>query len=379
VVNGVRFPRLAPRASPFHVDAASATAVSLVVPHHHEVQYFLFVSAANAPSLTHVLAAEQYNQYHYGSDTCQSFLDYVQDSRDEPFPFVFTLDHTFGAEVEMPLWDADDSGNRPSAQRMMGWVDAALGDGGLSSLCAGGHYAEADRMLRQRVRQRSFNIESIRSSSAIGVLVASLAIEGYYDLTQQLHQLIRTYGKRSYIIYVGHLNEFKLANFVDTVDCFVAVACPNSRSGHFPCKRDNYIKPVVSPAEVLVALTSSDTDEDAVSQYGRAAIYSTSIEDSLRAIREAVADRKKVLAERDAGELTNEEAERWSVSGALVRVGNMGGSLTTQSSSQGALTRLYEREYVGLDPRVGQTPVQAAIVHGKSGIARGYAREREGQ
>lgn len=69
-----------------------------------------------------------------------------------------------------------------------------------------------------------------------------------------LHKFIRSCHKRSYIIYIGHLNEFKLANFVDTVDCFVAVACPNNRECYFPTKDDNYLKPVVSPFEVLAAL-----------------------------------------------------------------------------------------------------------------------------
>lgn len=379
VANGVRFHRIATRAASRHADAASPSAADISAPTRHEVQYFLFVSPTNAPSLVQVLAAEQYNHYHYTSEACQSFLGFVEDSTDVVLPFVCTMNNSFGEGAEMQLWDGEGDGCRyPSVEKVRRWVDVALGDHWPSSLCTG-DYMEADRMLRQRVRQRSFNIESIRASGAIGILVASLAIEGYYDLTQQLHQLIRAYGKRSYIIYVGHLNEFKLANFVDTVDCFVAVACPNSRSGHFPCKRDNFMKPVVAPAEVLVALTSSDTDEDAASQYGRAAVYSTSIECSLEAIRSALVARRQALEERDTTQLSVEEADRWSTSGALVHVGHTSGVLTTQSTSQGALTRLYEREYIGLDPRVGETPVQAEIIDGKSGIARGYAKERMDQ
>ncbi|KPA81067.1 hypothetical protein ABB37_04428 [Leptomonas pyrrhocoris] len=379
LVNGVRFRRLRTG------DEA-----------RQEVQYLLFVGAAGSSALVHVLTAEHYNEFHY-SDACRAFLEW--DSGDEgasSVPVVTVVNNTFCA-------DCDASGNkeREALQALIvsptsdpnfrlhlkssasAWLSVVLTDG-VSALLTG-DYVVAQQALQRRVRQRAFNIESVRASTAIGILVASLAIEGYYELTQQLHQLIRAYGKRSYVIYVGHLNEFKLANFVDTVDCFVAVACPYSRQSHFPEKRDNFMKPIVSPAELLVALTTAD-DTDAGKQYGMAAVYTTSFEAVLRVLTAAVQARKAEVACRAGGDEESsqrwreEEEERWASSGALVRAGGAAnGALTVQANSQGALSRLYEREYVGLDPRIGQTPVQSEVMEGKHGIARGYAKEREEQ
>lgn len=381
LVNGVRFRRLRTSSGPCQ-----------------EVQYFLFFGAAGSAALVHVLTAQQYNDFHY-TDACRSLLEWDSGEEATTVPVVSVVNNTFGVDSDsgdaelaaLQSASASASSSSPvlpehaTAQvdaRVKAWLSAVLSDG-VSALLTG-DYVVAQQALQRRVRQRAFNIESVRASTAIGVLVASLAIEGYYELTQQLHQLIRAYGKRSYVIYVGHLNEFKLANFVDTVDCFVAVACPYSRQSHFPEKRDNFMKPIVSPAELLVALTTTD-DSEGEALYGMAAVYTTSFETALGVLRNAVRVRKLEMDSRARGDAESEqrrkdEEERWASSGVLVRAGGSGGGvLTVQESSQGALARLYEREYVGLDPRIGQTPIQAEVMEGKHGIARGYAKEREEQ
>ncbi|CBZ30048.1 conserved hypothetical protein [Leishmania mexicana MHOM/GT/2001/U1103] len=381
LVNGVRFPRL--------LSSSSSPAPS------HEVQYLLFIGAVGSSALVHVLTAEQYNQFHY-SDLCREYLAWDGGAEVSNVPVVCVLDSSFGdtAGTREQLHNVSkclaEAGASPSASLELTdavhhWVSAACADGVAAALVTGDGM-RAQQMLQRRMRQRAFNIESVRASSAIGILVASLAIEGYYEVTQQLHQLLRAYGKRSYMIYVGHLNEFKLANFVDTVDCFVAVACPYSRQGHFTEKRDGFMKPIVSPAEVLVALTSTD-DTQADEQYGMVAVYTTSFQAVLPLLKRAVQSRRSELESRAGGtdadtqHRQNVEEGQWTSSGALVRasLGSGGDALIVQGSSQGALARLYEREYVGLDPRVGQTPIQADILEGKHGIARGYAKEREGQ
>ncbi|KAK7201353.1 putative diphthamide synthesis protein [Novymonas esmeraldas] len=399
LVNGVRFPRVAssssssPSSPPPAVVAAAAA-----VPSLHEVQYILFFGAAGSSALVHVLATEQYNQFHY-SDLCREYLDWDGDGDDAGVPLVSVVDDTFGTtmnggqRVRDALRCAGEAGAASAesatavAEAVQQWVSTACAGGSLASALVTADCVHARHALQRRVRQRAFNIESVRASSAIGILVASLAIEGYYEVTQQLHQLLRAYGKRSYVIYVGHLNEFKLANFVDTVDSFVAVACPYSRQSHFPEKKDGFMKPIVSPAELLVALTSAD-DAAADELYGMAAVYTTSFDAVLRVLRAAVVSRRREIESRAGGtdadgeRKRREEEERWASSGALVRTGGGsggGGAMTVQASSQGALARFYEREYVGLDPRVGQTPVQTEVLDGKHGIARGYAKEREEQ
>ncbi|KPI89839.1 hypothetical protein ABL78_1008 [Leptomonas seymouri] len=376
LVNGVRFHRL--RGSDYAKQS---------------VQYLLCIGAAGSSALVHVLMAEKHNAFHY-SDACREFIEWDSGDEEISVPVATVVNNSFGADSDcgnkeretlkalIQSATADAPHSAALRDSVSAWLSAILTDG--VSVLLTGDYVTAQQVLQRRVRQRAFNIESVRASTAIGILVASLAVEGYYELTQQLHQLIRAYGKRSYIIYVGHLNEFKLANFVDTVDCFVAVACPYSRQSHFPEKRDNFMKPIVSPAELLVALVTSE-DTEAEQQYGMAAAYTTSFETVLHVLRDAVQARKEEMARRAKGDEESnrrrqEEEERPALSGALVRAGGTAnGALTVQDNSQGALARLYEREYVGLDPRVGQTPVQTEVMEGKHGIARGYAKEREEQ
>nr|CCM18699.1 hypothetical protein, conserved [Leishmania guyanensis] len=379
-VNGVYFPRVSSSSSSLEPS--------------HEVQYLLFIGAVGSSALIHVLAAEQYNRFHC-SDLCREFLEWDGSAEVSDVPVVCALDNTFGCAKEteeqvhnvLKCLAASDAScvSLELAETVHQWVSATCADGVAAALVTR-DCMRAQQALQRRIRQRAFNIESVRASSAIGILVASLAIEGYYEVTQQLHQLIRAYGKRSYVIYVGHLNEFKLANFVDTVDCFVSVACPYSRQSHFPEKRDGFMKPIVSPAEVLVALTSTD-DADASELYGMAAIYTTSFQTVLRVLKGALQARQREIepraggADSDAQQRQSVEEDRWACSTALIRAGtgSGGGTVILQGSSQGALARLYDREYVGLDPRVGQTPIQAEVLQGMHGIACGYAKEREGQ
>eukprot|EP00796_Vickermania_ingenoplastis_P008423 gene8423-5903_t len=343
-INGVRFPML-----------------SAGSPERNDVQIFLFVGPSGSSHLLHLNGVLQYNQFHY-SDAQQQLLD----AFNEVAPSISVLHEATIADTEgvqeANTWLLEHSKsleNTPEkvaqeyAEQLMGgnFVDAVSSDPAV---------LKGQMDYQRRIRQRDYNIEMLRASGAIGILVVSLSIEGYYDVTMQLHKLIRLSQKRSYIIYVGHLNEFKLSNFVDTVDCFVAVACPNSRASHFPQKSDGYMKPVVSPAEVLIAL--SDDEE----KYKVPAAFNTALEYILDPLQRAI-HQKEAQAK-----LGQDNQEDWRESAQLVRAAT---SLTCAGDGSGALAKLYERSYVGLDPRVGATPVQQNIAQGKEGIARGYKTE----
>ncbi|RNC61841.1 putative diphthamide synthesis protein [Trypanosoma cruzi] len=329
------------------------------------LQYFLFVGGSNASLLIHLLDVHQYNLFHYPEELRETAFTSGN-------PHVLTiLDEDFGCGSDAgTLGDAEskdgqnDDDDDDSVRRM----DAALEvhfDRNKGKLIA------IQTTLNKRIRQRAFNLELIRCSSAVGIIVASLAIEGYYETTSLLHQLLRAHGKRAYIIYIGHLNKYKIANFVDTVDCFVSIACPNSREGHFPSKEDDFPKTVVSPIEVLVALRTEDGDSPL---FGHPAFYNTTLDTVLPLLREAMLAVESERAERKTAVIA---VPMGSGSGAsLIRAS--AGVVATQGAN-GALHRLYERSFVGLDPKKGQTPVQEGILEGRHGIARGYASEREQQ
>jgi len=219
--------------------------------------------------------------------------------------------------------------------------------------------AQSNKAAQTRLRQRMYNIETVVASSSVGILVATLAIAGYRETAELLKKLIRKSGRRAYIIYVGHLNEYKLANFVDSMDCFVAVSCPNARECHFPTKSDNYIRPVVSPAEILIALN--------VIPFDHPHTFSTDFSPILQILQQAE-------TELLVHPTTQEDA---SMSAALVP--HRSGALTVGTGSAGSIQRLNERAYIGLEVLQGQTPIQSSIENGRNGIARGYEAEKAQQ
>ncbi|KEG14130.1 putative diphthamide synthesis protein [Trypanosoma grayi] len=323
---------------------------------HTTLQHFLFVGPSNASLPLHLLNVHQYNLFHRPEALREAVCD-----TDGPAALTI-LDESFGRSSEARLTtQASALGNNAA-------TDAAL-EAYFSHSTSG--FAVVQVALNKRARQRAYNVELIRSSAAVGIVVASLAIEGYYETTMLLHKLLRAYGKRAYIIYIGHLNQYKIANFVDTVDCFVAIACPNSREGYFPGKDDGFSKPIVSPVEVLLALRTEDGDSPL---YGHRAVYSTTFDCVLPPLREAM---QAIESDRAKEKTATVALPQEGGSGAaLIRAS--AGTLTTQGAN-GALIRLHERTFVGLDPKTGQTPVQAEILQGHHGIARGYATEREQQ
>lgn len=348
VINGVRFPRAGTK----------------------ELQYFLFVGPSSAFLPLHILNVHQHNLYHYS----QELREVAFEANESP-PALIIMDESFGL--------TGDGGNllSPLNDTARGDIDDATLETVLSTCSSGdgysiaadifsgdtcfrnAGYAKLQMVVDKRSKQRAFNIELIRATSAVGIVVASLSIAGYYETTMLLHKLLRAHGKRSYIIYIGHLNEFKIANFVDTVDCFVTIACPNSREGHFPEKKDGFPKPIVSPVEVLLALRAEDVDSPL---YGHPAVFSTTFDSILPLLRNEV--------EAATGSQKRKEEQRGDCT-TLIRT--MAGTVMTHDGGGSALDRLYQRTYVGLEPRTGQTPVQTQIEKGRHGIARGYATEKE--
>ena len=205
---------------------------------------------------------------------------------------------------------------------------------------------QALRAVDQRLHKRMYNVEALKTAQAVGILVCTLSIQRYRESAELLKRTLRRAGKRCYVIYIGHLNEFKVANFADSIDCFCVIACPHSRVAQFPAKGDNMMKPLCSPVEVLISLGYADFDDPEA--------FTTDFAACCQA------------AENMAGPSITMGDEAGS--GALVKT--VGG---------GAVAHFESRTYKGLDARVGETAVQREIVEGRSGIARGYATERESQ
>lgn len=209
--------------------------------------------------------------------------------------------------------------------------------------------------IHARYRQRMFNVEAVKKASAVGIVVSGAGLRDARPLAESLRTLLIRSGRRAYVIYVGCINPQKLANFADSLDCFVVIACAASQVANFGKKSDGFMKPLVSPVEALLALDAIDWSDPAS--------FATRGDLVLRAAERAC---RLAVDSTDGAPATGGQlvAQR----PLNVAVVQMGGS--------SALQRLAERQWTGLDPAVGATPIQREIVEGRSGIARGYEREQ---
>ena len=238
--------------------------------------------------------------------------------------------------------------------------------------------------VKRRIRQRVFNTEKIIDATAVGILVTTVNLSGGREIAENLRTLLIRSGKRAYIIYVGHLNEFKIANFADSLDVMVGISCPDSREVHFTAKDDNFMKPMVSIGEVLIALKLVDFSDPAA--------FTTDFTQVACLLFDAVAKQRRMLEEhvnsktnhdKKVSDSDEENDDRKKKEGALIIL-NSGDSralliarpnnlaLAKSGSTNSAVQRLQAREYCGLETRVGETPIQSEIFLGKKGIARGY-------
>ena len=240
------------------------------------------------------------------------------------------------------------------------------------------------RAAQQRVRQRLFNIETIRSATSVGIVVLTLAVEGYRAAVDHLRHLLRSHNKRCYVIYVGYLDAAKLANFEGSVDCFVAVACPHARCAHFPTKDDGLLKPLVGLVEAVLALMP---EEEAQKQLLCPDCYTTAFPSTILCGSTSKTDRHDFDEGPTAASVCTCGCRGGDGSctcgGSHSPTGptsddSHGGALIADTRSNAlvtagrtALQRLNERTFCGLDSTRG-TEVQPAVVQGKRGIARHY-------
>ncbi|MES1912358.1 MAG: hypothetical protein MHM6MM_004645, partial [Cercozoa sp. M6MM] len=199
-------------------------------------------------------------------------------------------------------------------------------------------------------------------------LTGTLSVANYLDIVQHLRDLIRSAGKKAYVISVGKLNVPKLANF-SHIDIFCLVACPLASI----VDTTDYFSEIATPIDVELALVPHRewTGE-----------YSTDFRQVLQEGR---------LRTREPSEKSHELSNQEDLD-AGVRFNALTNSIvpavTTTAMSSGsdsqALVAMQEKQlqaahehfstltYRGLEPRVGETPV-ATIERGLHGTSQGYS------
>ncbi|KAI5808508.1 putative diphthamide synthesis protein-domain-containing protein [Peziza echinospora] len=107
------------------------------------------------------------------------------------------------------------------------------------------------------LRRRYALLTHLRTASIIGILISTLSVKNYLPLITLLKTLIRSAGKKSYLVVVGKVNVEKLANFAE-IEGWVGIGCwEQGVVGGALTSADGgraYFRPVVTPWELGVAL-----------------------------------------------------------------------------------------------------------------------------
>ncbi|CCC12962.1 hypothetical protein SMACR_06104 [Sordaria macrospora] len=108
----------------------------------------------------------------------------------------------------------------------------------------------AQRLLGRRYAR----LLSLTTAGIIGILVNTLSVSNYLSSIDSIRKQIAAAGKKSYTMVVGKLNPAKLANFAE-IDGWVVVGCWESSLIEDDA---GFYKPVITPFELELALTSDD-------------------------------------------------------------------------------------------------------------------------
>jgi len=104
----------------------------------------------------------------------------------------------------------------------------------------------ANLMLRKRYNL----ILKAKEAEVFGIIVGSLSISNINDILNQTKNLIQSKLKKCYIFLLGKITMEKLSNFVEFIDCFILLACPECSNHDLKA----LMKPIINPIDLFFAL-----------------------------------------------------------------------------------------------------------------------------
>lgn len=113
--------------------------------------------------------------------------------------------------------------------------------------------------INRKLMKRFYMIEKAKDAHIVGIVVGTLGITDYLQTINQLKDMVKKAGKKSYTFVVGKLNTAKLANFME-IDIFVLVACAENSL----LDSVDFYKPIITPYELEIAC---NTDRDWTADY----------------------------------------------------------------------------------------------------------------
>mmetsp|Transcript_12830 Transcript_12830/g.26999 ORF Transcript_12830/g.26999 Transcript_12830/m.26999 type:complete len:714 (-) Transcript_12830:133-2274(-) len=245
--------------------------------------------------------------------------------------------------------------------------------------------------IRRQLKRRFFLTQKARDASVFGILVSNLSQQHLVDVVKSLQKIIQDADRTAYAFAVGKINPAKLANFAE-IETFVMVAC---RENSLLDQEREYPIPVVTPMELEIALENL--------QWGMQA-YSLDCQDVMIRLEEQERQKKLGACSGNDGENSNAkdsrnaennddddenhynddsdapyfsmitgryESRKSKASSDDLNLAALPGRGQVTEYKSEAANFLKQREYQGLESKVGQTEAKAAVL-GMRGIASDY-------
>jgi len=290
---------------------------------------------------------------------------------------------SFGGEEKGNLVVAGRSCNLPAGSSVDEWKVLYIGEEGMTltnlmlvlNRCSFYTYNPRTQIFRQetlnvnqQLRKRYYLIEKAKDAKLIGILVATLGVANYLEVIERIKEIITRAGKKYYTFVVGKLNPSKLANFPE-IDCYTIVAC--SENSLIDCKE--FYRPVITPFELEVALNSARTwTGDYITDFQQLLPGASNYVELDTNGDGNEADVSLVSGRIRNLQLRTDLSDQQQVESNQLLRSNPG----VLSALPSASDYLIQRQWQGLSPRVGETPVTVASV-GRKGLAAGYCNEGE--
>eukprot|EP00551_Chaetoceros_affinis_P004640 CAMPEP_0203679988 /NCGR_PEP_ID=MMETSP0090-20130426/37724_1 /ASSEMBLY_ACC=CAM_ASM_001088 /TAXON_ID=426623 /ORGANISM="Chaetoceros affinis, Strain CCMP159" /LENGTH=588 /DNA_ID=CAMNT_0050547859 /DNA_START=120 /DNA_END=1886 /DNA_ORIENTATION=- len=241
------------------------------------------------------------------------------------------------------------------------------------------------------LNRRFYLTQKAQLASIVGILVGTLSQDRFRTVISSVRQKILDSGRACYTFVVGKINVAKLANFAE-IECFVLISC--GETSVLQDEREFHL-PVITPAELDIVLGEK--------VWGGSDSCNTDFGDFLKDKNEEKQSSTKAQSIDDDKDDENSGVDDESeddepffsmISGTYIakptvqrrinRKGIDGRGGDDKPDSQPSEGQMVEyksdaaefwkkREYKGLEAKIGQTEVKAAI-EGQTGIASDYGK-----
>ncbi|BAT13531.1 uncharacterized protein [Oryza sativa Japonica Group] len=230
--------------------------------------------------------------------------------------------------------------------------------------------------LMKILRRRYYLVEKAKDANIVGILVGTLGVAGYLHIIEQMKDLIKAAGKKSYTLVMGRPNSAKLANFPEC-EVFVYVSCAQTAL----LDSKDFLAPVITPFEAVLAFSRGrewtgeylldfkdliTTDKPEISSTTEEARFSFIkggyVEDNCLEDNEEQPETSLALAEVTEKALSIKNQNNDAV--------------LYQGGAKSAIDYLKARSYRGLTGEY-EGPAPDSVLTGRTGRAAGYNNEKK--